>query len=346
MGECIVVADFGLGRTKIGAYRKTNGKYELFSGSIFDTPEGGLQEPETFQTFSLALEKLAVKGGLLYALFPRDEKNVIRGEADYPMGSAKEIERIIKNNLSSFIPEEEDQFHYDWRLLEAYSSGQGRFQVAAVRSSYMDMLHEMAERKHLKLQYADLNENAVENLAKLLRRDSKYGISSIEDATAVVEVGHKTARIVVVTKDRVIQNETVSHNLYRLDKILAGTMGDMENDPSIYPELLKLNPSYVNKVSQYQSFLATLSTEVIRVIKQSISGENRYHLTNIYFTGGLYKIPQLVSTVKDCFNVPCFAYPLSDFLQVNDNCISRGNRKPYPTPDVFAASLGVLIGGN
>ncbi len=346
MGECIVVADFGLGRTKIGAYRKTNGKYELFSGSIFDTPEGGLGEPETLQTFSLALEKLAVKGGQLYALFPRDEKNVVCGEANYPMGSGKEIERIIKNNLSSFIPEEEDQFHYDWRLLEAYSSGQGRFQVAAIRSSYMDMLHEMAERKHLKLRYADLNENAVENLAKLLCRNSKYGISSTGDATAVVEVGHKSAKIVVVTKDRLIQNETVSHNLYRLDKILAGNMGDMENDPGVSPELLKMNPSYVNKVSQYQSFLGALSTEVIRVIKQSISGENRYHLTNIYFTGGLYKIPQLVSTVKDSFDVPCFAYPLSDFLQVNDNCISRGNRKPYPTPDVFAASLGALIGGN
>ena len=346
MGECIVVADFGLGRTKLGAYRKTNGRYELFSGAIFDTPEGGLSEPETFQTFSMSLEKLSVKGGLLYILLPRDEKNVIGAEADYPMGAPKEIEKIVKNNLSSFIPEEEDQFHMDWRLLETYSSGQGRFQIAAVRKNYMDILHEMAERKHLKLHYADLNENAVEHLAKLLRRDSKYGLSSASDAVAVVEVGHKTARVVVLTKDRIIHLETVSHNLYRLDKIIGSNLGDIENDPSISPELLKLNPSYVNRVGQYQSFLATLTTEVIRVIKQSVSGENRYRLSNIYFTGGLYKIPQLVSTVKDSFEVPCFAFPIDEFLQVNDNCISRANRKPYPTPDVFAASLGALMGGN
>lgn len=346
MGECIVVADFGLGRTKIGAYRKTNGKYELFSGSIFDTPEGGLSEPETFQLCSSAFEKLTVKSGLLYVLLPRDEKNVIGAEADYPLGTPKEIEKIVKNNLSSFISEEEDQFNVDWRLLDAFSSGQGRFQIAAVRKTYMDMLHEMAERKHLKLRYADLNENAVEHLAKLLRRDSKYGLSSAADAAAVVEVGHKTARIVVLTKDRIVHLETVSHNLYRLDKILNSTLGDLENDPGISPELLKLNPSYVGRISQYQSFLATLSTEVIRVIKQSISGESRYRLNNIYFTGGLYKMPQLVSTVKDSFDVPCFAFPLDDFIHVNDNCISRGNRKPYPTSDVFAASLGALMGGN
>ena len=346
MGECIVVADFGRGRTKVGAYRKTNGRFELFSGAIFDTPEGGFSEPETIQNFSLALEKLSVKNGLLYVLFPTDEKNVIIGDADYPIGAPKEVEKIVKNNLSNFIPDEADQFYSDWRLVEAYPSGQGRFQIAAVRKNIMDTLHDMSERKHLKLRYADLNENAAENLACLLRRDGKYGLSSAGDAAAVVEVGHKTARIIVLTKDKIVQNETVNHNLFRLDKILSGNLGDLENDPSISPELLKFNPSYVNRVSQYQSFLSTLTTEVIRVIKQSISGDSRYRLTNVYFTGGMYKIPQLVSTVKDSFEVPCFAFPLDEFLQVNDNCISRGARKPYPTPDVFAASLGALMGGN
>ena len=346
MGECIVVADFGHGRTKVGAYRKESGRYELFSGAILDTPEIGFSEPETIQSFSLALEKLSVKKGLLYVLFPTDEKNVIKGEADYPIGTSKEVDKIVKNNLSNFIPEETDQFHADWRLLEAYPSGQGRFQIAAVRKNVMDALHDIAERKHLKLRYADLNENAVENLACLLRRNSRYGLSSSNDAVAVVEVGHKTARVVILTKDKIVHNETVSHNLFRLDKILSSNLGDLENDPSISPELLKFNPSYVNRVSQYQSFLSTLTTEVVRVIKQSVSGENRYHLSNIYFTGGVYKVPQFVSTIKDSFEVPCFAFPLEEYLQVNDNCISRGTRKPYPTPDVFAASLGALVGGN
>lgn len=345
MGKCIVVTDFGLGRTKIGAYKKENGKYVLYSGAVFDTPEGGFSEPELLQHLSASLDKMAVKSGDLFVSLPVDEKNIICTEADYPQGSAKEIGNIVKNNLGGMVPDEAEQYTADWRLLESYSSGQGKFQIAAVKTACMEALQEIAEKKHLVLKRADLTVNAVENLAGLIRADGKYGMSSSSDAAAIVDVGHKSAKIIVFTKDRTIRCETVSHNLYRLDKIINGTLGDLKNDPGIIPETLKLNPSYTSKISQYQGFLTALTTEIIRIVKQSVSGEYRYRLSGIYFTGGLFKMPQLVSTVKDTFDVPCFAFPMEDFLQVNSNCISLVNKRVYPSPDVFAASLGMLIGG-
>lgn len=33
--------------------------------------------------------------------------------------SPKEIAGIIKNNIATFIPEETEQYHYDWRLVES-----------------------------------------------------------------------------------------------------------------------------------------------------------------------------------------------------------------------------------
>lgn len=345
MGKCIVVTDFGLGRTKIGAYKKEGGKFVLYSGAIFDTPEGGFSEPETLQMFSASLDKMAVKSGDLLVSLPVDEKNIVCTEADYPLGNAKEVANIVKNNLGGIVPDEAEQFTADWRLLESYSSGQGKFQIAAVKTSCMETLQEIAEKKHFVLKRADLSINAVENLVGLIRSDAKYGLNSTSDAAAIVDVGHKSAKIIVFTKERCVRSETVSHNLYRLDKIINSTLGDLKNDPGIIPETLKLNPSYTGKITQYNGFLSSLTTDIIRVIKQSVSGEYRYQLSGIYFTGGLFKMPQLVSTVKDTFNVPCFAFPIDDFLQVNSNCISHANKRVYPSPDVFAASLGMLIGG-
>jgi len=345
MGKCIVVAGFGQGKTKISAYRKEEGKLILFSGAVFDTPAGGFAEPELLQMFAVHLEKLDVKSGVLYALLPVDEKNVIAGEADYPMGTAKDVASIIKNNISNFIPEDADQFNYDWRLMEGYPSGHGHFQVAAVRNSDMDIMHDIAERKHLNLVYADLNSNAIEMLARQLRKDKKYGLNTAEDAIALVDVGHRGAKIIVLSKDRIIRNVSVTHDFYRMDKIIMGTLGDLKNDKAVIPELLKLNPSYTHNVSQYPAFLESATAEIVRNIKQSVSGENRYRLNTIFFTGGLYKMPQLVSKVKESFDVPCFAFPMSDFVLIKDNCIVHEAKKATPTADIFAASIGALMGG-
>lgn len=345
MGKCYVVADFGRGKTKLSAYRKEEGKLSLYSGAVFDTPSGGFGDPELLQMFSVWLEKLDVKSGELIAVLPVDDKFVITGEADYPMGTEKEIAGIIKNNLASFIPEEADEYHYDWRLVESYPSGHGHFQIAAVRTAEIELMHDLAERKHLKLMRADVTGNALENLAVLLRKDKKYGLNTSEDAIALVDIGHKSAHIIVLSKDRVIASTMVNHDLFRMDKIIMSTLGDLKADKNIIPELLKLNPSYTEKVGQYESFLDMAATDVIRVIKQAVSGENRYRLSTIYFCGGLYKMPQLVGRIKESFGVPCFAFPVGEFVTVNTGGIAHETRKPEPSPDIFTASIGALMGG-
>lgn len=345
MGKCIVVADIGRGKTKLSAYRKEDNKYVLFSGTVFDTPAGGLSEPELLQMIAVHLEKLDVKSGVMYAILPADEKCVIVSEADYPMGTPKDVASIITNNISSVIPEDVEQFHYDWRLVEGYPSGHGHFQIVAAKNADIELLHEIAERKRLRLAYADVNDNAIENLARLLRTDKKYGLNTAEDAVALVDVGYKTVQVVVLSKDRVISNVTLSHDLYRVDKIIMSTLGDLKKDKTVIPELLKLNPSYTQKISQYPGFLEVTISEIVRTIKQAVSGENRYHLTTIYFTGGMYKMPQLVGGIKESFGVPCFAFPVSDFVTMKRNCVAHEARKAEPSIDLFAASLGALMGG-
>lgn len=98
MGKCFVVADFGQGKTKLSAYRKEEGKTVLFSGAVYDTPKGGFADPEMLQMFSVWLEKLAVKRGDLFAVLPVDEKFVLVGEADYPMGSSN-LSEYVRFNL-------------------------------------------------------------------------------------------------------------------------------------------------------------------------------------------------------------------------------------------------------
>lgn len=345
MGKCIVVADIGQGKTKISAYQKEENKYVLFSGTVFDTPAGGLSEPELLQMIAVHLEKLEVKSGTMYAVLPADEKNVIVGEADYPMGTPKDVGNIIKNNISSVIPEDVEQFHYDWRLVEGYPSGHGHFQIVAAKNTDIELLHEIAERKRLKLTYADVTVNAIENLARLLRTDKKYGLDTPDDAVALVDVGYKTVQVVVLSKDRIISNVTLAHDLYRVDKIIMSTLGDLKNDKTVIPELLKLNPAYTQKISQYPGFLEVMISETVRTIKQAVSGENRYRLSTIYFTGGLYKMPQLVSGIKESFGVPCFAFPMADFVTMKENCVVHEAKKAAPTIDLFATTLGALMGG-
>ena len=346
MGKCKVVVDIGFGLTKIAAFRKTAGKYELFSGALFDTPDTGLSEPETLQNLALHLEKLAVKSGDMHVILPVDEKTTVCAEAEYPTGSAKDVSAIIKNNLSGILPDDESLFSHSWRILEKYPSGQGKYQIAATRTEIMERLYEATEKSKMNLKTADITGNAVENLAGVLRYDRKYGISSAEDAIVLVDVGYKTAHIVVVGKEKIIGMNVVSHNLYRLDKIILSSSPELKKDPNIIPELLKFNSSFTSKISQYGGFIDYLTTEIIRCIKQTVSGENRYHLTTIYFTGGMFKVPTLVSTIKDSFGVPCFAFPMSDFMQLNEGCIIRPNRKASPTADLFATSLGALLGGD
>lgn len=346
MGKCNVVVDFGNGITKVGAFHKNNGKCELFSGAVFDTPAGGLSEPETLQNLSLHLEKLAVKSGDLHIVLSVDDKTTLCTEAEYPMGTAKDISAIVKNNLSSLIPEDEDQFSCSWRLMDTYPSGQGKFQIAATKTATMELLHDVAEKHRLHLKSADITINAIESLSTLLQHDRKYGLSSSEDAVVLVDVGYKSAQIVVLSRDKIISATAVPHNLYRLDKIIMTASPDLKKDPNIIPELLKFNSSYVSRISQYSEFIEALTTEIIRCVKQSVSGESRYRLTTVYFTGGMYKMPTLVSAVKDSFDVPCFAFPINDFMQLNEGSIAKAQKKAAPTADLFAASLGVLIGGN
>ncbi len=346
MGKCIVVVDFGQGKTKISAYRKEDGKMTMFSGSVFNTPDGGLGEPELLQMLSVQLEKMELGRGSLLVLLPADEKNSIVGEADYPMGTPKEVASIIKNNISSFIPDEGELYHYDWRLTEAYPSGHGHFQIAAVRLADIETIHDIAERKKLALIRAGVTPNAIEAAATLLRGDKKYGLATAEDAIALVDVGHKSAQIAVISRDRTVKCQVLRHDLYRMDKLIIGSLGDLKNDKTIVPELLKLNPTYTQKVSQYDGFMESAAADIVRTIKQAVSGESRYRLTTVYFTGGLYKMPGLVGYVKDSFGVPCFAYPIGDFVQFKDNSIKHEAKKAVPVPDIFTASVGALVGGN
>lgn len=56
-------------------------------------------------------------------------------------------------------------------------------------------------------------------------------------------------------------------------------------------------------------------------------------------------MPQLVSEIKESFEVPCFAFPISDFIHIKENCIVHEAKKPEPIADIFAVSIGALMGG-
>lgn len=345
MGKYYVVVDFGSGNTKISAYRKVQSGYELFSGSIFKTSATGLKNSETLQTFSQSLRRLNLKSGELYVILPEENESVVSCEADYPVGSKKELDGIVKNNLASMLKEDESLYYHSWRLVKPYSSGQGLFQIAAVRKEYIDVIHEIAEQHKLKFCYADLAANTVENLCRLIKNDKKHGLSSNDDASVIVEVGHRSVRVVTFSREAVIHTSAAVHNLYRMDKLILDSLHDLKNDQKINPELLKMNPAYALRVSQYEGFLNSLSADIIRFIKQSVSGEERYNLNSVYFTGGMYKTPKLVSIIKESFDVPCYAFPIGDYMHMSENCIHHADNKLYPSEDVFAPSLGALIGG-
>ncbi len=345
MGKCCVVADFGTGKTKIAAFRMEDGRPKLFSGTVTNSPEGGLGEVDTVQEFALHLDKLAVKTGELIVILPIDEKNTFCTESEYPIGSKKDVNLMIQNNLSSFLPDEPEQYTHSWRLIEGFPSGQGKFQIAATKTAPMEALYDIAEKKGLTLSRVAITPNVLEQSAMLLRRDKKYGMTAAEDAVALVDVGYKTAHVTVVSKDKCIGTVAVSHDLYRLDKIIMNSSQDLMKDPKIIPEMLKLNPSFTSRISQYETFVEGLASDIIRSIKQAVGGEYNLRLTTIYFTGGMYKSPTLVSKVKDSFGVPCFAFPTTDFISIADKCISYGQRSPYPSADIFTASLGALMGG-
>lgn len=344
MGKCKVVVDFGNGKTKISGYQKEDGKQIMFTGAIIEAVEGGLESPETYQNFSNFLLKMKAGPGDLYVVLPEDEVGVFCEVAEYPISSPKELSGMIKNNLSALVNDDVTKYYHDWRQIGSPVPGQGSFQTAAVKNEYMDMIQDIAEKYKLRLTYADIATNAVEHLAGLLQK-SKHVSNSANEATAIVEVGYKSARVVVFTKDRIIRSKSIKHDLFRMDKIIYSTLGDLKNDKNIVPEFLKMNPSFAFKVSQYQSFLQLLTSEIIRQIKQAVAGEEKLKLSTIYFAGGMYKMPQLVSTIKDSFDVPCYAFPLEDFVEINHGCVQRENNRPYPSDEVFITSVGALFGG-
>lgn len=345
MGKCQLVADFGNGKVKISAFRKSGGKYELYGGSIFDTPEGGICEPECLRKFSSALDKLHPAGGDIYILLQTDEKNVFVTEEDYPADSAKSVNAIIESSLSGFVTEETEKFTFSWRLIEKYPSGRGRFQIAAARTDFIEELQDIAEKHKCALKRADIVLNADENLSRLLRKKEKYGLSSNSDTAAIIDVGHKTANVIVFNNENTVAAETLGHNLYRMDKIIADVGGDLKNDPDIALEMLKLNPSYTSLSAQYNGFLEGIASDIIRTVKHAVGSDRDSKLSAVYFTGGLFKTPGLVSAVKESFSVSCYAYPIKDFISINEECINREAKKPYPNAEMFAASLGMLAGG-
>ncbi len=345
MGKCNVVIDFGNGKTKISSYEKEGNTYVLATGAIIDTGNNSLESPELLQSISSFLLQMRAGAGNLIVALPEDGQTVVSTIADYPLGTSKEVDGMIKNNLTAIIPENADKFHYSWRHVRNTEDGLGEFQVAAVKKEFMENLQDIAAQHKLNLVSADLVSNAVENLAVLLQKNQKFAPKNNNEAMAIVEVGYKTVRVSVFTKDTILKTKSFEHDLYRMDKLIYDTLGDLRQDKNIVPEYLKMNPSFALKVKQYQGFLQSITSDIIMQIKKSIGGQNNYRLTNIYFTGGMYKMPQLVSTIKDSFGVPCYAFPMEDFVEITHGCILRENHKPYPSEEVFTASIGALFGG-
>ena len=285
-----------------------------------------------------------VKAAELYVLLSEENENILSIEADYPLGSKKEVDKMVANNLSSMLKEDESLYYHSWRLLRSYSNGKGLYQIASVRKEYIDAIHSIAEHFKLKFCRADLSNNAVESLAQYINDDRRHGRPS-EDTGIIVEVGHRNVRVVAFTGKETIRTYTAPHNLHRMDKLILETGQGPNNDDGAVPELLKMNPAYALRVSQYEGFLDALSADIIRFIKQAVSETETQTLDCIYFTGGMYKMPKLVSNIKESLDVPCYAFPISDYMQMKDNCIQCIDTKLYPSVDAFAASLGVLIGG-
>ena len=345
MGKHHMVIEIGAGNTKISVFRKDKDVFELFSGAIFNTPESGLRDEELFSNISQFIKRVDAKKADLTILLPEDGNDVILDEITLPLGNKKELDGMVKSSLPGLLKDDESLFYHSWRLRRTYAGEQGDFQIAAVRKEYMDMLHEIAEQNKLRLVGADITTNAVERLGSLLCTNPKDAPSAPSDAIAVVDVGQKNARITVATKNSVSCVAVVSHNLYRMDKLIRESIYDQKEDSKVPFEMLKLNPSYALRISQYDGFLSQLSSDIIRHIKQAISGENRCTLSCIYFTGGMYKTPKLVSTVKESFDAPCYAFPIRDYMVMADRCIHCQGNKMYPSEDIFAASLGVWMGG-
>ena len=230
-------------------------------------------------------------------------------------------------------------------MIEKYPSGRGRFQIAAARTDFIEELQNIAEKHKCALKRADIVLNADENLSRLLRKKEKYGLSSNSDTAAIIDVGHKTVNVIVFNNENTVAAETLGHNLYRMDKIIADVGGDLKNDPDIALEMLKLNPSYTSLSAQYNGFLDGIASDIIRTVKHAVGSDRDSKLSAVYFTGGLFKTPGLVSAVKESFSVPCYAYPIKDFISINEECINREAKKPYPNAEMFSASIGILAGG-
>ena len=209
----------------------------------------------------------------------------------------------------------------------------------------MENIQDIAAKHKLNLVSADLASNAVEGLATLLQKNERLALKNSNDAMAIVEVGYKSVRVSVFTRDTIIKTKSFGHDLYRMDKLIYDSLGDLIQDKNIVPEFLKMNPSFALKVKQYPNFLQSVTSDISMQIKRSIGSEANYRLTKIYFTGGMYKMPQLVSSVKESFNVLCHSFPVEEFITVKQGCILRENNKPYPTIEVFSSSVGALYGG-
>lgn len=345
MGKHQMVIDIGAGNTRISVFRRKKDVFELISGAVFTTPESGLKDEELFSNLSQFIKRVEVKRADLTVLLPEDGDNVVLDEITLPIGNKKEIGGMIQNSLPGLLKDDESLFYHSWRLCRTYSGEQGDFQVAAVRKEYMDLLYEIAEQNKAQLICTDITTNAVENLGRLICSSPKYAPTASSGAVAVVDVGCKNARITVHTKNSILRSVVVPHHLYRMDRLIHDAVQGLKNENKIHPELMKLDPAYALRVGQYGELLSQLSSEIIRHIKQAVSSDNRCSLSSIFFTGGMYKSPKLVSTVKESFEVPCYAFPIRDYMTMIDKCIHCQSDKIYPSEDVFAASVGALMGG-
>ena len=105
MGKCNVVIDFGNGKTKISAFEKEGNKFVLTTGAIIETGENNLESPELLQSISSFLLQMRPGAGNLILIMPENGEVVPTTVAEYPLGSNKEVDGMIKNNLSAIIPE-------------------------------------------------------------------------------------------------------------------------------------------------------------------------------------------------------------------------------------------------
>lgn len=331
----LVTLDIGTNNIKVAVGRYANNKINIKKVVQFETPENVISNGRITDTLRLSE---AIKEGLKthnikekYAVVNINSSSIINRELSIPYNDdPAAIEKIVMYEMKQLTAIKVELYITQYQIIEEYFDEKVKYLKILVTSIEKEMVErylKMVKDVGLKPCVLDVHFNTICKFFQMYDQDLK------EDKTiAIIDIGYNSTDVTLIKDGNFKMSKTLDQGSNLLEALFR-TEFKLDFDEN------NANALFSKGQSEYQdrikSVINPLIDEINDIIRYHISRDSQNNVDNIFVTGGLANISEIVKYIEDSIGFTVYEFKILDKILV-------GYDGKYEIPE-YINVLGALI---